>query len=755
MTSTLNPNLLAKDTADILHEALGLMDRYHKKNIFPEMALLGLIHASDSAGGRLLQQLAANLNVDLTRLERQVRLAVESRRDLPGDLSMITRDNRTVSLSRQMVIVLDEALSLAEARNEVWIGSDHLLASMTQKTLGTASLLAQYGITPKAISDLVGGISTAAPRQAPVAPSSAAGQSGGSNTVFDYVAAARSGNRREVYLREPLLQGLLNMLAQRVNRHVLLVGPEGVGKRTLAYSLALLMADGKGPEGLNSVIQIDEAALLDNPVRAVRAGINMAQGGILFVPQIQRFFGGPIKAQFPKAAPDLQKAFLGVDPVIIGTCTELEFNEVLSPVSGLAENCQRLRVPAPDEKEAVAILRTLKPQVEQDYGITVDDDALPIATSLANRYMSGTPLPRSAENLLHRAAALVSLSRQQHVAFKPEEADGQLDAGDITLAASQMTGIPVNKLGEDERVRYASMVEHLHERIIGQDEAVLAVSRAVKTARVGLKDKKRPIGGFLFLGPTGVGKTELAKALAEFMFGDEDAMLQLDMSEFQNELTVNRLLGSPSGYVDSEAGGQLTERVRKQPYLIVLFDEIEKAHPRVVDILLQVLEEGRLTDGRGNTATFSETVIILTSNLGADYLATTEITDEIREEVMDAVNDHFRPEFLNRLDEIVIFHPLSADNLRQILDLLLSKESKLAATRGLSLEFMDRARTWMLDQNDHPEWGARPLQRIIRQYLREPLADFLLEKNPSAGTAIRVGAGKTGLTFKVVNGKDA
>ncbi len=752
MTSTLNPNLLGKDTAAIMNEAVSLMDQFRKKNIFPEIVLLALIHATDTPGYRLLQQLASTYNVDLARLERQTRLAVESRRDLPGDLSMVSRDNKQIELSRQMVITLDEALSIAEAKNEVWIASDHLLAAMSQKTLGTAGILRQYGITPKAISDLLGGISTAMPRQAPSAVTEA--QAGG-RTVIDYVAAARAGNRREVYYRETLLRDLLNMLAQRVSRHVLLMGPEGVGKRTLVYSLALLMADGKGPTGLKNIVQIDEAALLDNPVSAVRAGLNAARGGILFVPMIQRFFGGPIKAQFPKATPDLQKAFLGTDPVIIGTATELDYSELLSSVTGVNENFQRLRVPAPDEKETIKILETIKPQIEKDYGLSIETDALPITVSLANRYMSGTPLPRSAENLLHRAAALVSLSRQQHVAFKPEDTGSTLDAGDITLAASQMTGIPVNKLGEDERVRYASMVEHMHERIIGQDEAVLAVSRAVKTARVGLKDKKRPIGGFLFLGPTGVGKTELAKALAEFMFGDEDAMLQLDMSEFQNESTVNRLLGSPSGYVDSEAGGQLTERVRQQPYLIVLFDEIEKAHPRVVDILLQVLEEGRLTDGRGNTANFSETVIILTSNLGAEYLNTTEINDEVRENVMEAVNDHFRPEFLNRLDEIVIFHPLSPEHLRQILDLLLRTENKLAATRGLTLEFNDRAKQWMLDQNDHPEWGARPLRRIIRQFLREPLADFLLEKNPSAGTTIRIGAGKNGLTFKTANGQEA
>jgi ATP-dependent Clp protease ATP-binding subunit ClpC len=567
----------------------------------------------------------------------------------------------------------------------------------------------------------------------------------------------KPGERRPVYFREDLLRDLINMLTQRVNQHVILLGHEGVGKRTLAYSLALLMADGKGPADLNKLVQVDETALLDNPVRAIRAGINRAQDGILFVPQIHRFFDQQTRLRQPKVPADLQKVFLSDNPVIIATTTEQLYNDTLSLIPTIAEHSQRLRIPEPSETETLAILQTLKEQLAGDYEIDIADDALKIATSMARRYLSGTPMPRSAENLLHRAAALVNMSNQKHLAFKPESSNGSdkmLDAEDVTLAASQMTGIPVSKLGDDERSRYASMVEHLHERIIGQDEAVLAVSRAVKTARVGLKDKKRPIGGFLFLGPTGVGKTELAKALAEFMFGDEDAMLQLDMSEFQNESTVNRLLGSPSGYVDSEAGGQLTERVRQQPYLIVLFDEIEKAHPRVVDILLQVLEEGRLTDGRGNVANFSETVIILTSNLGADYLATTEITDEIRDDVMDDVDDHFRPEFLNRLDEIVIFHPLDENHLRQILDLMLNKENKLASGRGLSLEFTTRAKNWMLDQNEHPEWGARPLRRIIRQNLREPLADYLLRENPPAGTAIRIGAGKNGLTFNVTEQED-
>ncbi|MBN1965467.1 MAG: ATP-dependent Clp protease ATP-binding subunit [Anaerolineae bacterium] len=743
MASTLNPNLLAQDTTTVLNEAVALMDRFRKKNLFPELALMALLGAQDTSGYQLLQRFAANGDLDLARLERQVRLAVESRRDLPGDLRFITQSNQQVELSRQMIVALDEALNYAQNENEVWVGTTHLLSALSHKTLGTGGILRGYGITPESLAAMQG-------RSGAARAASSQVISRQLGSVFDYVALAKAGERREVYFREGLLRDLINMLSQTVNRHVILVGPEGVGKRTLVYSLALLMADGKGPADLKSLVQIDEAALLDSAVRAVRAGINKAAGGILFMPGLHRFFGGPIRAEFPKAAPDVQKSFLGSDPVIIGTTTDVEYGERLESVGTIFEHSQVLRVPATDEKETIEILRTLKSQVEADYGITVADDALPIATNLARRYLTVTPLPRSAEQLLHRAAALVNMSTQQHLAFKPEMPNETLDAEDVTLAASQMTGVPVSKLGEDERSRYASMIEHIHKRIIGQEEAVLAVSRAVKTARVGLKDKKRPIGGFLFLGPTGVGKTELAKALAEFMFGDEDAMLQLDMSEFQNESTVNRLIGSPSGYVDSEAGGQLTERVKQQPYLIVLFDEVEKAHPRVIDILLQVLEEGRLTDGRGNPVSFSETVIIMTSNLGDEYLAEAELDDEAREGVMEAVNDHFRPEFLNRLDEIVIFHPLSEENLREILDLMLNSEIKLANQRGLSLDFTQRAKNWMLAQNDHPEWGARPLRRIIRRFVREPLADFLLQENPAAGTTVRISADKNGLTFRVV-----
>jgi ATP-dependent Clp protease ATP-binding subunit ClpC len=740
---TLNPDLLSKELNAVMNDAVKLKDEYHKPTIMPEIVLLALLRKPETAAARLLSVFQSSRGVDMQRLERQVHLAIESRRDQNGNLDYIAAGNRSVPLSRQTVILLDDALSVANSNDEVRIDTDHALLVLSESSMSTSGLLRQHGITPKAIQDIM------SDRQQYGAKTS-------SGTTQDYVAGARTGALRAVYFREDLLRDMINILTQAVNRHIILLGSDGVGKRTLAYSLALLMSEGKGPNGLTSLVQVDETALLDNDHQAVRAGLSKAKGGILFIPHLHRFFGGPIKADFSKSTPLIQKAFLDDDPVIISTTSEIEYNTRLSNVMAITENSQILRVPEPSVEETIEILRIMKPHMEADYQLEISDEALPLAARLAKRYLGATPLPRSAEHLLHRTAAMVSMSRQTHLAFKPEIKDHSvLDAEDITLTASQMTGIPVNKLGEDERLRYASMVEHIKERLIGQDEAVLAVSRAIKTARVGLKDPKRPIGAFLFLGPTGVGKTELARALAEFMFGTEDAMLPLDMSEFKDESSLNRLLGSPSGYVDSEAGGQLTERVRQQPYIIVLFDEVEKAHPRVMDILLQMVEEGRLTDGRGNQTNFSETVIILTSNLGSYELAVPVITDEVREAAMEQVREWFRPEFLNRLDEVVMFNALSDDDLYAILKLLLKRENKMALERGLELEFTEGALQWMLAQNDEPEYGARPLRRIIRRFVREPLADFLLRANPPAGTQVRIDANTIGLQFAaLVDGKE-
>jgi len=737
---TLNPDLLSKDLEAVMNDAVDLKNQYRKTNIMPELLLLALIRRPNTAASRLFDAFVDSRGLDLAKLERQVVMAVETRRDQDGNLDFTARGNKVVALSRQSIILLDDALTIASSMDEVRVDTDHVVAVLAESAMSTSGLLRQYGVTPKAITDIIAEHSII--RRRP------------DGTTRNVVAEAKSGQLKAVYFREGLLRDMINILTQQVRRHIILIGPDGVGKRTLAYSLGLLMSQGKGPTGLSSLVSVDETALLDNEQKAVRAGLSQAAGGILFVPHLHRFFGGP-RAEFAKSTPMIQKAFLSSDPVIIGTTTEIEYTQRLATVSAVMENATVIRVPEATAAETIEMLKVAKPHIELDYKLEVAEDALKVATNLAKRYMSVTPLPLSAMHLMHRTAAMVSMSRQAHIPYRVDVSDERIDAEDVTLAASQMTGIPVNKLGEDERVRYASMVEHIQERIIGQDEAVMAVSRAIKAARVGLKDSRRPIGAFLFLGPSGVGKTELAKVLAEFMFGSEDAMLPLDMSEFKDESSLNRLLGSPSGYVDSEAGGQLTERVKQQPYIIVLFDEVEKAHPRIMDILLQVIEEGRLTDGRGQSVNFSETVVILTSNLGAQHLAVPVINDELREMAMEDVRSWFRPEFLNRLDEVVMFNALSDATLEKILGLMLDKENKMMAERGLTLTFTAKAKKWMLDQNDEPEYGARPLRRIIRRSVREPLADFLLKANPPAGTEVKIDARKaTGLTFSAtVDGK--
>jgi len=735
--STLNPDLLAKDVDAILNDAVPMLREFRKSSIMPELILLAILRKPDTPAMRLLTIFESTRGVDLQRLERQVTLAAQTRRDPDGSLRFVAMGNRQVALSRQTLILLDEALTVANSMNEQKMSSDHVLAVLAESNMSTGGILRQFSITPKAIQDAYNQSSKSAPLRE-------------DSTTIDYVKRAKRGILRAVHFREDLLRSMINVLTQSVNRHIILVGQDGVGKRTLAYSLALLMAEDKGPVGLSSLVQISETALLDNDQEAFRAGMSAARQGILFVPLIHRFFGGPIKAEFSKSTAMVQKAFLSDDPVVICTTNLQEFEARIQSVSALVENSQVIRVEEPALEEAVQILETIAPHIESDYDIAVDREALKMAARMAQRYLTIKPLPQSAEQLLHRTAALVNMGKQAHLAFKPESNDGSLDVEDVTIVTSQMTGIPVTKLGADERLRYANMVDHLRKRLIGQEEAVQLVSRAIKTARVGLKDPRRPIGTFLFLGPTGIGKTELARVLADFMFGSEENLFPLDMSEYKDESSINRLIGSAVGYVGSDEGGQLTERIRQQPYTIVLFDEIEKAHPRIMDVLLQVMEEGRLTDGRGNVARFTEAIVIMTSNIGSQHLMVRHISEELREQIMDEVLDFLRPEFVNRLDEVILFNALSDEDFVLILDLLIEKENRLARERGLTLSFTQGAKNWLLAQNDEPEYGARPLRRILRRNLREPLADFLLRENPPEGTEVRISSSRKragGLVF--------
>jgi ATP-dependent Clp protease ATP-binding subunit ClpC len=734
----LNPNIPSPELARLMSAAADRRAAHDLQLLTPQLLLATFLEQRESAAYQILALLHEQRGADLEDLQRRVKQMARSNKGRDADFTFTNDAGRDVPLDEEMLVVIDEGLTIAQAREELKVGSGHALAAMTQPNVTTSGVLQRAGISTAAVTALLDEVATE-----PAA-----------TLTRDFVQEAREGNAIAYYEREDLLRDLVTLLSLTSNRHVVLVGEEGGGKRTLVYSLAQAIAQDNGPANLQSVVQMSETALLEDPLATMRVALRRSVGGILLVPGISRFFGDQLRARFPQQVNrELYKALLSDEQVVIGTATPGEFGS-LEGEALIRERTNRLDVPAANRDETLAMLSFHRQRLEQEYEVEVAREALETAVPLAAQYIRTVVLPAAAVQLMDRSCALVHMAAQEHLANLPGvAADGRVDSEDVMVAASIMTKIPVTRLSEDEQSKYASMNERLHERIIGQEEAVMALSRAVKTARVGLRDPKRPIGSFLFLGPSGVGKTELAKALAEFMFGSEEAMLVLDMSEYQEEASVNRLIGAPPGYVGFEGGGQLTDHVREHPYTVVLIDEVEKAHPRVLDVLLQVMDEGRLTDGQGRQAAFSEAVVIMTSNLGARHMLVPLIGERERELVLNEVNAFFRPEFLNRLDEIILFHQLTPEQLALILDLMLKKEFRLAASQGIDLSVTDQAKAWLLAQNDEPQFGARPLRRIIGRYLREPLADFLLSQRRDAGESIvLVDADAEGLQFQFETG---
>jgi ATP-dependent Clp protease ATP-binding subunit ClpC len=823
---TLSSKKITIELAQALQQAAAFMQRRKQPVLNPQTLLLAFISTPDTDAHRLLRQFSQQNGFNWDSFTRDAERAVSDART-PRDeqFDFVTGAGQTLSLGEEILVIIDEGLGLAESQGQSQCGSAHALSVMARIELSTHWQLSRRNITDRAVLAQLNTVAAA-----PVD----SGVRGGSKA------------KSIIYHRQELEAKLLNLLSMRRQRNVILVGQNGSGRRSLVLGAAQTMAQGGGPAGLNSVVELDERALLDNPLAEVTNRVRRARGGILFVPDIDRFFGG-IRADFREEAGNaLQKAFLDEGVVIVGTTTEDGYTKKLNTARVITEGSHLLRVPPASLEETINILTAVKPKFEADYQITILDQSLAEATRLAGRYYTVKPLPGAAIDLLHRACAAVGASHRG-TASAPD--DKQLDPDDVMITASLLTGIPANTMGADERKRYLNMASELQRRIIGQDSAVMSISRAVKMARVGLKDPRRPIGSFLFLGPTGVGKSELAKALAEFMFGAERALITLDMSEYMEPSSVNRLIGSPPGYVGHESGGQLTDSVKKQPYSVVLFDEVEKADRKVFDTLLQVMDEGRLTSGQGETVSFSECVILMTSNIGGEHLADARLSDnlsgsgeaeynlahmralleggfssmelltifepeglftytpaaesvenpagdddaQVRAQIVDQLLEqagqksqfdlvlqlaesrnptkyeehlpyfnwavatqraeaklkaHFRPEFLNRLDEIIYFHPLNNEHLFKILDLLLKKEAALLAPQGLGLEVTEKAKKWLLQQNDHPEWGARPLRRIIQRNIREQVAEYLLSQSPTPGTVMKVQEKKGKLTIQ-------
>ncbi|WP_316636578.1 ATP-dependent Clp protease ATP-binding subunit [uncultured Ruminococcus sp.] len=616
----------------------------------------------------------------------------------------------------------------------------------------------------------------------------------------DLTKAAKNGEIDPVIGRDEEIKRIIQILSRRTKNNPCLIGEPGVGKTAIAEGLALKIANGEVPEHLRDkrVVALDLTGMIagtkyrgefEDRIKNAIDEVKKSKNIILFIDELHTIIGAGAAEGSADAANILKPSLARGDFQVIGATTLEEYRKYIEKDAALERRFQPVKVGEPSEEDAIEILKGLRDRYEAHHKVKISDEAIEAAVKLSSRYIADRYLPDKAIDLVDEAASKVRLSaltypneikdleaeleqlesektaaiseqdferaaqlrdEQKNISEQLEkaksgweestkESDHEVSAEDIAAIVSAWTNIPVVELTREESDRLLNMEKILHERVIGQDEAVSAVSRAIRRGRVGIKDPKRPIGSFIFLGPTGVGKTELCKALAQAMFGDENAMLRLDMSEYMEKHTVSRLVGSPPGYVGYDEGGQLTEAVRRKPYSVVLFDEIEKAHPDVFNMLLQILEDGRLTDSQGRTVDFKNTIIIMTSNVGArritdhanalgfDGNGETKKDVDVRELVLGELKQVFRPEFLNRVDDIIVFNKLTKPEIEQIARLMLNTLTKRLESLGVKITFTDKAVEKIADEGFDDTYGARPLRRAIVTNIEDKLSERMLE----------------------------
>jgi len=624
---------------------------------------------------------------------------------------------------------------------------------------------------------------------------------------------AADGKLDPVVGRETEIERIMQILSRRTKNNPVLIGEPGVGKTAVVEGLAQRITNSEVPELLKNkqIYTLDLAALVagskyrgefEERLKKVMKEITQRGDIILFIDELHNLVGAGAAEGAIDAASILKPALARGELQTIGATTLDEYRKYLERDAALERRFQQIRVDEPSVEQTVEILKGLRDRYEQHHKVTITDEALAAAGELADRYISDRFLPDKAIDLIDEAASRMRIKsmtsppanreleleiettrrekesaieaqefekaanlrdKERRLTNKKRELEEQWEAGEtgaerpsigeeeIADIVSMWTGIPVFKLTEAETAKLMRMEEELHKRVIGQHPAVEVISKAIRRSRAGLKDPKRPTGSFVFLGPSGVGKTELARTLAEFLFGDEDAMTRIDMSEYMEKHAVSRLVGSPPGYIGYDEGGQLTEAVRRKPYCVLLLDEIEKAHPDVFNILLQILEDGRLTDSQGRTVDFRHAIVIMTSNIGAQEIARntplgfavsddeTGISyDDMKNRIMGELKKVFRPEFLNRIDDVIVFHKLQREEIKQIIELLLLRIRHSMAERELQLDLTEEAKDMLVEKGWDPAMGARPLRRAIQRYIEDPLADFVLRSELPAGSTVVV-----------------
>ncbi|WP_379971360.1 ATP-dependent protease ATP-binding subunit ClpC [Ectobacillus sp. sgz5001026] len=771
--------------------------RIGHNNIGTEHILLGLVREGEGIAAKAL--LALGLSPE--KIQKEVEALIGRGTEVTQTVHYTPRAKKVIELS------MDEARKLGHS----YVGTEHILLGLIREGEGVAArVLNNLGVSlnkaRQQVLQLLGSNEATPGNQA--GNTSNANTPTLDSLARDLTAIAREGRLDPVIGRSKEIQRVIEVLSRRTKNNPVLIGEPGVGKTAIAEGLAQQIIHNEVPETLRDkrVMTLDMGTVVagtkyrgefEDRLKKVMDEIRQAGNIILFIDELHTLIGAGGAEGAIDASNILKPSLARGELQCIGATTIDEYRKYIEKDAALERRFQPIQVDEPSVTESVQILKGLRDRYEAHHRVSITDESIEAAVKLSDRYITDRFLPDKAIDLIDEAASKVRLRsytappnlkeceqkleevrKEKDAAVQSQEFEkaaslrdneqrlreqledtkqqwkekqgkenSEVTVEDIASVVSTWTRIPVSKLAQTETDKLLNLESVLHGRLIGQDEAVIAVAKAVRRARAGLKDPKRPIGSFIFLGPTGVGKTELARALAESMFGDEDAMIRIDMSEYMEKHSTSRLVGSPPGYVGYDEGGQLTEKVRRKPYSVVLLDEVEKAHPDVFNILLQVLEDGRLTDSKGRTVDFRNTIVIMTSNVGASTLKQTQhlgfnVQDEgrefsdMKEKVMKDLKQAFRPEFLNRIDEIIVFHPLEKKHIRQIVTLMVQQLKNRLHEQEIDLELTEPALDLVADKGFDAEYGARPLRRSIQKHVEDRLSEELLKGTIEKGQKV-------------------